>query len=262
MTPSFLEPAPHEYSCTAQNAGEREEITLQSTPLPSFDGLQAQVVACRRCPRLVAWREEVAKVPPKRHREQEYWARPVPSFGASDARLVLVGLAPGAHGSNRTGRMFTGDNSGVFLFAALHRTGWANQPHSSHRDDGLQLSDVLITAALHCAPPDNKPLPIELANCRPYLLEELRLMPRVRVLLGLGKIGFDAAFDAARDVGMTSLTRRPRFSHGAQVQLNESLWLLGTYHPSQQNTFTGRLTEPMLDAVLLQARQLAKSPAP
>lgn len=251
------EPAPHEYSCAAQNASPLETQTV-SSPL---EELQAQIVTCRRCPRLVAWREDVAKAPPKRYQGQEYWARPVPSFGDYEASLMIVGLAPGAHGSNRTGRMFTGDNSGVFLFAALHRTNWANQAHSTHRHDGLELNDALITAALHCAPPDNKPRPDELLHCRPYLLDELRLMPNLRVLLGLGKIGFDAAFDAAREVGITQQKTRPRFGHGAQFQLNESLWLLGTYHPSQQNTFTGRLTEPMLDSVLLQARQLVEMSA-
>ena len=169
---------------------------------------------------------------------------------------MIVGLAPGAHGSNRTGRMFTGDNSGVFLWASLFRTGFANQPQSLHRGDGLELRDALISAAARCAPPDNKPLPQELANCRPYLLHELQLMPQLRVLLGLGKIGFDAAFDVARAAGLSDLKSRPRFSHGAKVKLNPQVSLLGTYHPSQQNTFTGRLTEPMLDAVFVQAREL------
>jgi uracil-DNA glycosylase family 4 len=221
--------------------------------------LQAELIKCRRCPRLVEWRESVAENPPLRYRGEEYWARPVPSFGDPNARLMIVGLAPAAHGGNRTGRVFTGDRSGDWLFRALYKAGFANQPNSDHIDDGLRLSDAYITAAAHCAPPDNKPLPIEFANCRPYLLEELRLMPDLRVVLGLGKIGFDVAFDAAREVGLTHLKTRPKFGHGAQAQLNERLTLLATYHPSQQNTFTGKLTEPMFDAVFAQAVHLLKN---
>lgn len=224
-----------------------------------LEALQQEIVVCRRCPRLVAWREEVAENPPRRYVGEDYWARPVPAFGDARARLMIVGLAPGAHGSNRTGRMFTGDNSGVFLWASLFRTGFANQPQSQHRGDGLELRDAIISAAARCAPPDNKPLPQELANCRPYLLRELQLMPQLRVLLGLGKIGFDAAFDVARAADLSDLKSRPRFSHGAEVKLNPQLSLLGTYHPSQQNTFTGRLTEAMLDAVFLRARTLLES---
>ncbi|MDQ3813590.1 MAG: uracil-DNA glycosylase, partial [Armatimonadota bacterium] len=207
-------------------------------------------------PRLVEWREAVAKNPPLRYRGEVYWARPVPSFGDPQARLLIVGLAPAAHGGNRTGRVFTGDRSGDWLFRALHKAGFANQPESRHRDDGLRLCDAYITAACHCAPPDNKPLPSEIANCRPYLLRELETMSQLRVLLGLGKIGFDTAFDAARQVGLTDLKTRPKFGHGVEAQLSERLVLLGTFHPSQQNTFTGRLTEPMLDAVFARARQI------
>lgn len=218
--------------------------------------LQDKIVACHRCPRLVAWREGVAQNPPLRHRGQEYWARPVPSLGSADAELVLVGLAPGAHGSNRTGRMFTGDRSGEWLFRALYRAGFSNQPESHHRDDDLRLKGAYIAATCRCAPPENKPLPGEIANCREYLLEELRLLPRLRVLLGLGKIGFDAAFDAARAVGYTNERVRPKFGHGAEFALSPRLWLLGSYHPSQQNTFTGKLTEPMFDAVFARAAQI------
>lgn len=226
--------------------------------MEELEAIEAEVVRCCKCPRLVAWREAVAENPPKRFQGCDYWAKPVPAFGDANARIVIVGLAPGAHGSNRTGRMFTGDNSGVFLFASLHRCGLANQAQSSTRTDGLQLNDCLITAAARCAPPDNKPLPEELRNCRPYLLRELRALTQIRVLVGLGKIGFDAAFDAAREVGMTKLKVRPRFSHGVEAQLNERLTLLGTFHPSQQNTFTGKLTAPMMDEVFLRARKLAE----
>jgi uracil-DNA glycosylase family 4 len=197
--------------------------------------------------------------PPRRHVGKEYWARPVPNFGEHDARVVLVGLAPGAHGSNRTGRVFTGDGSGVFLFASLFRTGFSNQPESCDRFDGLRLNDVYITAAVRCAPPLNKPTTEEISNCRPYLLRELQLLTQLRVIIGLGKIGFDAAFDALRQVGLTDLKPRPRFAHATEVKLSTRLTLLGTYHPSQQNTFTGKLTEAMMDAVFVRARELANS---
>ena len=205
------------------------------------------------------WREAVAADPPLRHRGEEYWARPVPGFGDENARLILVGLAPGAHGSNRTGRMFTGDRSGEWLFRALFRAGFANRPNSMHRGDGLELRDAFITAACRCAPPDNKPTRDEMHNCAEYLHRELKLMPQLRVLLGLGKIGFDAAFDAARAIGLTDLKARPRFGHGAEYSLNDKLWLLGTYHPSQQNTFTGKLTETMLDDVFERAKELLEN---
>lgn len=220
---------------------------------------QAQVVVCRRCPRLVAWREGVAQNPPLRYRGQKYWAKPIPSWGDFDARLFIVGLAPAAHGSNRTGRMFTGDRSGDWLFRALWKAGYANQPQSVSLDDGLQLQDCYIAATARCAPPENKLLPEEIRNCRPYLLRELELMPQVKVLLGLGKIGFDAAFDAARETGRTNWKARPKFGHGIEARIADDLWLLGTYHPSQQNTFTGKLTEPMFDAVFARARDLINS---
>ncbi len=218
--------------------------------------LQEEIIACRRCPRLVEWREGVAQNPPARFRGEEYWARPVPSFGDANARLLIVGLAPGAHGSNRTGRMFTGDRSGQWLFRALHKAGFANQPTWQRRDDGLQLRDCYINAAARCAPPGNKPLPEELMNCRPFLLREMALLPNVRVLLGLGKIGFDAAFDAARASDWTTLKTRPKFAHGAECEIAPNLTLLGTFHPSQQNTFTGKLTEPMLDAVFARVNEI------
>ena len=218
--------------------------------------IQEELIVCRRCPRLVQWREGVAKVPPRRHQGETYWARPVPSMGNQKARLLIVGLAPAAHGGNRTGRVFTGDRSGDWLFRALYKAGFANQPESLHINDGLQLQDAYITATCHCAPPQNKLEPLEVANCREYLLRELCALTELRILLGLGKIGFDAAFDAARAVGLTPLKTRPRFGHGAEVQLSEHLTLLGTYHPSQQNTFTGKLTEEMFDDVFTRARKL------
>ncbi len=218
--------------------------------------LQNEIVACQRCPRLVEWREGVAENPPLRHQGEEYWARPVPSFGDENARLLIVGLAPGAHGSNRTGRMFTGDRSGEWLFRALHKAGFATQSTWQKRGDGLRLKDCWITAACHCAPPANKPLPEEILNCRPFLVREMAFLTNVRVLLGLGKIGFDAAFDVARVAGWTSLKARPKFAHGAEIKLNEELTLLGTFHPSQQNTFTGKLTEPMFNAIFNRVKEI------
>ena len=223
------------------------------TPL---EELQQEIISCARCPRLVAWREAVAQDPPRRYQDEEYWARPVPGFGDPNARILIIGLAPAAHGSNRTGRMFTGDKSGEWLYRALHKSGFANQPHSISRDDGLQLSGAYIAAAARCAPPENKLLPPELSNCREYLLREWQLLRHIRVVLGLGKIGFDAAFDAARQLHYTELKTRPRFGHGVEVLLNENLVLMGTYHPSQQNTFTGRLTEPMFDAIFSRIKEI------
>ena len=222
----------------------------------SLPSLAAEIAACSHCPRLVAWRKEAGENPPARFRGEEYWARPVPGFGDPQARLLLVGLAPAAHGGNRTGRVFTGDRSGDWLFRALHKAGFANQPTSMHREDGLKLTDAYVTAACRCAPPDNKPLPEELASCRPFLLREIELLTNLRVILGLGKIGFDTAFDALRALGKTGFKSRPKFAHGAEVAVSESITLLGTFHPSQQNTFTGKLTEPMLDAVFARAREL------
>ena len=222
----------------------------------AIEKIQEEITACRNCARLVEWREGVAQNPPARYRGEEYWARPVPSWGDPAARLLIVGLAPAAHGGNRTGRVFTGDRSGDWLFRALHKAGFANQATSTHKADGLQLCDCWISAACHCAPPDNKPLPEELLNCRPYLLREMALLKNVRVLLGLGKIGFDTVFDAARKANWTDLKARPKFGHGAEVRLSENKVLLATFHPSQQNTFTGKLTEPMFDAIFARVREI------
>jgi len=211
---------------------------------------------CRKCLRLVRWREKVAHEKTARFKDWEYWGKPNPSFGDPNARLLLVGLAPAAHGGNRTGRMFTGDRSGDWLYRTLHKFGFANQPTSINRDDGLKLTDCYITATCRCAPPANKLLPPEVLNCRPYLLREIELLKKVRVVVGLGKVGFDNAFNAYRELGLTSLDARPRFAHGAICKLNDRVTLLGSFHPSQQNTFTGKLTQPMLDAVFRKAKQL------
>jgi uracil-DNA glycosylase family 4 len=218
--------------------------------------LQKQIITCTQCPRLVAWREQVAREKTKRFAEEEYWGKPIPSFGDSEARLLIVGLAPAAHGGNRTGRMFTGDRSGDWLFRALHKAGFANQPTSVHRGDGLKLTDCYITATLRCAPPQNKPTPEEIANCRPYLQEEITLLKNVRVILGLGKIGFDNALSTFSEACNLSLSPRPKFGHGVEYALNSKLTLMGTFHPSQQNTFTGKLTEAIFDRVFRRVQEL------
>ena len=215
-----------------------------------------RLIDCRRCPRLVAWREEAARHPPRRFAGQKYWARPVPAFGERKARILIVGLAPAAHGGNRTGRLFTGDESGNFLFRALHAVGLANQPTSVARGDGLALEGALLTAAARCAPPDNRPRPDELANCRGYLAGDLSAMGKPRVLVALGALAFEACLAILAASGSAIPKPRPRFAHGARVRIGED-WLLATYHPSQQNTFTGVLTQPMLRAVLRRAKRLS-----
>jgi uracil-DNA glycosylase family 4 len=237
----------------------RDDETDRDHRVSANAALAAEVVACRRCPRLVAWRERVAREKVRRHADEEYWGRPVPSFGDPGARLLVVGLAPAAHGANRTGRMFTGDRSGEWLYRALHRAGFATVASSTHRGDGLELRDCYITAVAHCAPPDNKPLPDEVANCRPYLLRELASLAELRVVVALGGIAFDAAFRALRDTGRAVPRRKPTFAHGAELDLGDVI-LLGCYHPSQHNTFTGRLTEPMLDSVFARASELLDRP--
>jgi uracil-DNA glycosylase len=229
-------------------AGARKEL----------DSISLAVSKCRRCPRLVAWRELIARERRAAFAQETYWGRPVPAFGDPRARVLIVGLAPAAHGANRTGRMFTGDRSGDFLFAALHRAGFANQPSSIARDDGLRLSDLRITAAVRCAPPANKPTPQERELCLPWTARELELLGEVRVLLCLGAFAWDAALRLL--VASGSLARplrpKPRFGHGVEAEAGRYT-LLGCFHPSQQNTFTGKLTEPMIDAVLTRARELA-----
>lgn len=218
--------------------------------------IERGVVDCRRCPRLVEWRESVAREKRAAFAGETYWGRPVPGFGDPAARLVVVGLAPAAHGANRTGRMFTGDRSGDFLYAALHRAGYASQPTSTHRGDGLTLSDCFITAPVKCAPPANQPLPGERANCAPWLDAELAALTRARVLLCLGAIGWAAALAARPE---PTPRPRPKFAHAAELP-GDRITLLGSFHVSQQNTFTGRLTPAMLDAVLARARALTRGP--
>jgi uracil-DNA glycosylase len=225
--------------------------------MDSLERLAPEVHACCRCPRLVEWREASAAAPPKRFQGDEYWARPVSGFGDPEARLAIVGLAPAAHGANRTGRMFTGDRSGDWLYAALHRTGYASQATSVRRDDGLRLGDAYVTAVVRCAPPANRPAPDERDNCIPYLAQELKLLANCQTIVALGGFAWDGALRALRSIGVETPRPRPRFGHGAEMSVGG--WaLLGCYHPSQQNTFTGRLTEPMLDAVLARARALAE----
>jgi uracil-DNA glycosylase family 4 len=221
----------------------------------AWQKLEEKVVGCRQCPRLVAWREEVAHTKRRAYMDWEYWGKPVPGFGDTKARLLILGLAPGAHGSNRTGRMFTGDASGVFLYAALHRAGFANQPESSHRDDGLQLRDIFITAVGRCAPPGNKPTRSELVNCLPFLLTEMELLEDIQGIVALGQIAFADIIRIYK--GQINLSPRPSFSHGAFYRLGENLpWLLASYHPSRQNTQTGRLTREMFDQIWEKANHL------
>ena len=217
--------------------------------------IEAEIVACRACPRLVEWRERVGREKVARFADQTYWARPVPGFGDPDARVVVLGLAPAAHGGNRTGRVFTGDRSGDFLYASLHRTGFANQPESVAPDDGLRLTGAFVTAVNRCAPPGNKPTPAERDACLPYLERELAALAALRVIVALGGYGWDGALRAMTGLGHT-VRPKPRFGHGAEAAVG-TVTLLGCYHPSQQNTFTGTLTAPMIDDVLTRARALA-----
>jgi len=226
----------------------------------SLEDINAEVIACRRCPRLVAWREAVAASPPTRFRGETYWARPVPGFGDPAARLLVLGLAPAANGGNRTGRMFTGDPSGDWLYRALYRAGFANQPTSRHRGDGLVLKDCYISAVVRCAPPDNKPLPGERDNCLRYLTREIRVLTGVRVMVALGAFAWDGALRALKALGHGHPGRRPVFGHGVQVTMGPYL-LLGSYHPSQRNTSTKLLTEAALDEIFVTARALVEEEA-
>ena len=215
--------------------------------------LEHRITECFKCPRLVAWREQVAREKRAAFADQDYWGRPIPGFGDPAATLYVLGLAPAAHGGNRTGRVFTGDRSGDWLFASMYRTGFANQPESVSLDDGLELKDAFVAAAVRCAPPANKPLPEERDNCLPYAREELDLMPGVRVIVCLGAFAWDAA------CRLYAIRPRPRFGHAAEFPVEEGPVLLGCFHPSQQNTFTGKLTPPMIDAIFNRARALADS---
>ena len=220
----------------------------------SLARVSSEVVACRACPRLVAWREQVAREKRASYSDEEYWGRPLPSFGDPGAHLLVVGLAPAAHGGNRTGRIFTGDRSGDWLFAALWRAGYANQPTSVARDDGLALTGAYIAAAVRCAPPANRPTTDERDRCAPYLAREIALLRKVRVIVTLGHFGHDAV------CRLLGLRPKPRFSHGSEAELPDGRHLLGCFHPSQQNTFTGKLTEQMIDAVFTRARELGAKP--
>jgi len=236
------------------DAGDAETVT-------ALAALRAEITACAACPRLVAWRQWAAASPPRAFAGEEYWGKALPGFGAVDARLVVVGLAPAAHGGNRTGRMFTGDRSGDFLFAALWRAGFANQATSRRSDDGLELRDAYVTAAVRCAPPDNKPAPEERDRCRPYLARELSLLGAATVYLALGAFAYDAISRTPPVAGELPLPRR-RFSHGCEIEMSgqgRPRWLLSSYHPSQRNVFTGLLTPAMFDGVLERARQLLSS---
>lgn len=219
-----------------------------------WNRLNKEIVACERCPRLREHCEKTAQEKRRAYLDWEYWGKPVPNLGDAKARLLIVGLAPAAHGANRTGRMFTGDRSGDWLFRALHRAGFANQPTATDRDDGLQLIDSAITAACHCAPPQNKPTRDEIRNCEEWFRQTVAILP-VRVFLALGQIGWRAVIDKARDAGWYS-GPIPKFGHAAKVQLTTGQWLVGSFHPSQQNTFTGKLTEEMLDGVFTDVRAL------
>jgi uracil-DNA glycosylase family 4 len=219
--------------------------------------LNAEVVACTRCPRLVAYREKVACEKRRAYRECEYWGKPVPGFGDPEARVLVLGLAPGAHGSNRTGRPFTGDASGKFMFPVLCETGFANQPNATDREDGLKLKDIYITAAVRCAPPDNKPLPQELANCASYLDRELEGLKKMKVVVALGRIGFDAYLNYLKRRGQLPSRKAYIFQHAAQYKMADGKTLLASYHPSNQNTQTGKLTRPMFVKIFKEAARIA-----
>ncbi len=240
----------------------------RTTDRAALTALTAEIVACRRCPRLVAWREQVAREKVARFRDEEYWGRPVPGFGDPDGRILILGLAPAAHGGNRTGRVFTGDASGDFLWPALHRAGLADRPVARRADDGLTLTDVYIAAAVRCAPPANKPTIQERDACAPFLVREMALLASIRVVLALGGFGWDAALRSIAALGHVPGDdgggrggAKPRFGHGVEARVGPYI-LLGSYHPSQQNTFTGRLTPEMFDAVIARAVELASAPAP
>ena len=230
-------------------------MSSPSDRVQALEAVTRDVVACRACPRLVEWRERVAREKTARFADQEYWGRPVPGFGDPDARLAIVGLAPAAHGGNRTGRIFTGDRSGDFLFASLFRTGFANQATSEARDDGLRLRGAYVAAVNRCAPPSNKPTPDERDRCLPFLVRELETLDRLRVVVALGAFAWDGALRAMAALG-SRVSPKPRFGHAVEAEVG--LWvLLGCFHPSQQNTFTGTLTEDMIDAIMRRAKELS-----
>ena len=222
-----------------------------------FEALTEEVITCRLCPRLVAWREQASVERPRRYADDEYWARPLPGFGDTQARVLVVGLAPAAHGGNRTGRIFTGDRSGDWLFGSLYRVGFANQPTSAHPGDGLRVKDLYIAAVNRCCPPANRPTPRERDNCLPYLVREIELLTRARVVVALGSYAWDGALRALLASGQAIPRPRPHFGHGREAMIG-SYTLIGSYHPSQQNTFTGVLTEEMFDGIFRRARVLTE----
>jgi uracil-DNA glycosylase family 4 len=230
-------------------------------PFPDLAAVERRVIACRRCPRLVTHRERVAQEKKREFRDQTYWGRPVPGFGDARARLLVVGLAPAAHGGNRTGRVFTGDSSGDWLFEALHRYGFANRPTSVARGDGLRLIDCWVSASARCAPPDNKPTPAELSNCRPYLEAEMRLLRKVRIVVALGRIAHASWLQASGWWRRLPATERPAFAHAAESVLSDGITFIASYHPSRQNTNTGKLTRAMWHRVFARAREILDEPA-
>ena len=221
--------------------------------------LNDEVTACRRCKRLVAWREKVAREKVRRYQDREYWGKPVPGFGDPSARVFILGLAPGAHGSNRTGRVFTGDSSGNFMYPVLHRTGFASQPNGTDRGDGMVLTDAYITAAGRCAPPQNKPTPKELSNCAPFLDRELAILTKVRVVVALGRIGFEAYLNHLKRTGVIESKKEYAFGHGVEYEMPDRRVLVGSYHPSNQNTNTGKLTEAMFTRVFFRVAEIART---
>jgi uracil-DNA glycosylase len=233
------------------------EIPYNKAVPPWLDTLNEEVISCERCPRLVAYRQQIARAKRRAYRDWDYWGRPVPGFGDPNARVLVLGLAPGAHGSNRTGRPFTGDASGKFMYPVLYEAGFSNQPDAIHRDDGLVLKDLYITAAVRCAPPDNKPLPEELANCSPYLDRELAGLKNLKVVVALGKIGFDAYLNYLKRRGLLPRRAAFPFAHGAKYTMPDGKILLASYHPSNQNTQTGKLTRPMFMEIFKEAARLA-----
>lgn len=244
--------------------GKYESYSLScytASAMRSLTMLNREIVGCTACPRLVAYRESIARTKRRQFMQETYWGRPIPGFGDPRAQLYVLGLAPAAHGGNRTGRVFTGDRSGDWLYDALHQFGFASQAVSTHRDDGMVLTDCYIGATVRCAPPDNKPLPEEFAHCQGFLLEEIRLLTHARVVIALGKIAFDHYLRACQTAGFTKPSPALKFGHGVAYALPWNITLLGSYHPSQQNTFTGKLTRPMFHSVFARARDELKKPS-